>query len=417
MSDIFISYSRDDREKAQELAEFFERQGWSVWWDRNIPTGKKYSQIIAEELAAAKSIVVLWSGTSTVSDWVKDEAQEGVNRGLLVPILIENVTIPFGFRQHQAANLSDWDGSTSHPEMKMLVEGISRLINKPGGLRDTSGLKKKSPFSGGRSPIIAGVAGVGALALVAAIFFGYRNFTGGTAPSNPANNNRREDIGSNRPPENRNGRPGQQARVNAARLTADGIEKASNGNNEGAILMYNEAIAAFPDYADAYYYRGQSFVAIKQPDRAVADFNKFLQLATDKDDRARVSKLLADIQSPPPPPRPDRTTAPPPDSVRADVRKMFSPDKTARIASTTNLIVKNKQDPKAMLLAIETAKKDPGNKSGVINTLVLLESMDPEILRANRAEIEELLKLVSGNGPETLDHVSKVRAIIGRVAS
>src|SRR6185436_2270234 len=123
MSDIFISYSREDRARAQQLAELLEHNQWSVWWDRKTAPGKRFSHVIADELSTAKSVVVLWSQFSIQSDWVKDEAQEAASRGILIPLLIEDVTIPVGFRQFQAANLSDWDGSPSHLELKGALDG------------------------------------------------------------------------------------------------------------------------------------------------------------------------------------------------------------------------------------------------------------------------------------------------------
>ena len=80
MSDIFISYAREDRNKAELLARVFEQQKWNVWWDKVIPPGKKYSDVIGAELASAKAVIVLWSQASVASDWVKDEAlgSEGV---------------------------------------------------------------------------------------------------------------------------------------------------------------------------------------------------------------------------------------------------------------------------------------------------------------------------------------------------
>lgn len=410
MSDVFISYSREDRDKAEELARLFERYGWTVWWDRNIPAGKRYAQIIGEELATARSILVLWSQSSVASDWVKDEAQEGVNRGILVPALIEEVHIPYGFRQHQAANLSDWDGSASHPEMKMLLDAMSKLINKPRAAVDTGRLNTRSFFSRRRVPLIIGAS---AVVLLAAALFVFMNFRGVGGPDpGPGNNNRGGDPVNTPTRSNSNRRPGQEARVRAAKLTADGINMASDGNHEGAILMYNEAVDAFPSYADAYFYRGQSHVITKQNNKAKDDFQKVLELGPDADREAKVKELLKNIQSPPPPPPPSQATAPASPSVRAEVRKMFSDSKVSRIEATTKLISSGKQDPKAMSVAIAAAKADPKNKSGVINTLVLLESMDPAILKANRAEIEELLKLVNDNGPDTQDHIRKIRAIM-----
>ncbi len=52
------------------------------------------------------------------------------------------------------------------------------------------------------------------------------------------------------------------------------------------------------------------------------------------------------------------------------------------------------------------------NKSGVINTLVYLESVPPEILKQNRAEIEKLLAVAKDDGPQTVEHITKVRALL-----
>jgi hypothetical protein len=61
MSDIFISYARADKERAELLAEVFSRQGWSVWWDREIPPGKSFDETIETALNSARCVIVLWS--------------------------------------------------------------------------------------------------------------------------------------------------------------------------------------------------------------------------------------------------------------------------------------------------------------------------------------------------------------------
>ena len=138
MSDIFLSYAREDKGKAAALAKVLADQGWSVWWDKTIPPGQSFDKVIETALNSAKCVIVLWSANSVASDWVKTEAAEGLGRKILVPVLIEDVTIPLEFRRIQAANLTDWDFSADHPELDTVFNTISDLIPRkpparPGG--------------------------------------------------------------------------------------------------------------------------------------------------------------------------------------------------------------------------------------------------------------------------------------------
>jgi TIR domain len=128
MSDIFVSYASADRERAQLLAEALAREGWAVWWDRTIPPGKEFDQVIEEALDSAKCVIVLWSRTSTASSWVKTEAAEAMRRKILVPALIDDVKIPLEFRRLQAADLSQWEGEHSHPELEKFFRSIEANI-------------------------------------------------------------------------------------------------------------------------------------------------------------------------------------------------------------------------------------------------------------------------------------------------
>jgi hypothetical protein len=74
---------------AQRIARLLEAAGFEVWWDRRIPAGKSYRNVLEEELRAADLTVVLWSRNSVGSDWVKEEAEQGRNAGKLMPVLIE----------------------------------------------------------------------------------------------------------------------------------------------------------------------------------------------------------------------------------------------------------------------------------------------------------------------------------------
>jgi len=128
MSDVFISYAREDRNKAKALAELFQQQGWSVWWDRNIPPGRSFDEVIEEALGAAKCVVVLWSKNSVSSDWVKGEAAEALQRKILLPLRIDSANVPLEFRRLQTVDLSDWKSDGGHPELGGFLEAVAANI-------------------------------------------------------------------------------------------------------------------------------------------------------------------------------------------------------------------------------------------------------------------------------------------------
>jgi hypothetical protein len=125
MADIFLSYTSSDRPRAKQLAALLQRRGWSVWWDRAIPAGRRFEDVIAEQLSQARCVVVLWSKASTNSSWVREEASDARDRNILVPVLIERVNQPLGFRGIQTADLVEWTGSDDFPTLVQLLADLA----------------------------------------------------------------------------------------------------------------------------------------------------------------------------------------------------------------------------------------------------------------------------------------------------
>ena len=126
LASIFLSYARDDAAKARRLAETLEAAGHIVWWDQRIDAGSAFSAEIERALRDADLVVVLWSRASAKSPWVQDEAAAGRDRGRLVPVLLEEVAPPLGFRQYQAIDLSAWTGRGTARGLKPLLDAIER---------------------------------------------------------------------------------------------------------------------------------------------------------------------------------------------------------------------------------------------------------------------------------------------------
>ena len=157
MTNVFVSYSRTDRPRAEQLAHALEVEGLSVWWDTKVPLGKTVDRVIRKALDKASCIIVLWSAASVESAWVKDEARVGLHRGVLVPVRIDDVPIPLGFGGSQTANLVGWEGDPSHPELLRVRHSIQGLLTRQDTLHTTlpfvPGAGPRSPKARPRPPV------------------------------------------------------------------------------------------------------------------------------------------------------------------------------------------------------------------------------------------------------------------------
>ena len=124
MSDIFISYASEDRDRVRPLAEALQKRGFHIWWDRSLAAGQDYSQIIERELRGAKAVIVVWTRGSTASTFVRDEAGRARDEGRLVPVMLDRVEIPLGFGAFQAEDFTRWSGGATAPQMQLLEEAL-----------------------------------------------------------------------------------------------------------------------------------------------------------------------------------------------------------------------------------------------------------------------------------------------------
>jgi Ca-activated chloride channel family protein len=146
MSDVFMSYKSEDRDRAREVAEALEGRGLSVWWDRSIQPGLDFDEEIEKALTSAKCVVVLWSQESVNSSWVKTEARDGKERKILIPAFIEDVDLPLEFKAIQTANLVDWHGDVEAPGFHNLTKAIEATLRRTtGDMQETEGGAAAAP--------------------------------------------------------------------------------------------------------------------------------------------------------------------------------------------------------------------------------------------------------------------------------
>lgn len=159
MAGVFLSYDRDDTNRARPIALALEKAGHSVWWDLHVRGGAQFSKVIDEALKACDAVVVLWSERSIESAWVRDEAAVGRDSGRLVPVTIDGTQAPLGFRQFQTIDLSRWRGRGIGPIAPLLTTLESFGHSKPDVAKQNEALAKRSSVAAiPRSWLVAAMA-------------------------------------------------------------------------------------------------------------------------------------------------------------------------------------------------------------------------------------------------------------------
>jgi TolB-like protein/Tfp pilus assembly protein PilF len=158
---IFLSYARTDRPQVEPIASGLQAEGFEVWWDALIEGGAAFARSIAAALESSGVVIVIWSRTSIESDWVLDEAMHGRDQKKLVPVTLDGVQPPLGFRQYQAIDFSGWHGDRAAPAWSGLLAAIAAL-NSATRTRSsaTPAPAASAPAAANRRRFIAGAAGV-----------------------------------------------------------------------------------------------------------------------------------------------------------------------------------------------------------------------------------------------------------------
>jgi adenylate cyclase len=170
MADIFVSYSRTDKARVAALVAAIEAQGWTVWWDSAINTGQEFDGQIESELQEAAAAVVVWTQTSVASRWVRGEAREAADRGILVPVRFDGAKLPMDVRAIHTTDLDDWNDDPASVPFQELLRALGSMIAQQRAARDTSA----APGNAAANP----VAAVPAVSRVAICVLPFVNMSG-----------------------------------------------------------------------------------------------------------------------------------------------------------------------------------------------------------------------------------------------
>lgn len=139
MVDVFISYSRENKDRVAQIAHAVQAAGYELWWDAELPPHRSYGDVITEKIGSAKAAIVVWSQQSAQSEWVRAEADVARNQKKLVQTAIDDVMPPLPFNQIQFAELADWNGDPEHRGWRKVLMSLEDLCGRP-------------PLTGGGTP-------------------------------------------------------------------------------------------------------------------------------------------------------------------------------------------------------------------------------------------------------------------------
>ena len=148
MADVFVSYARADKARVAPLVAAIEAKGWSVWWDPEITPGQEFDDQIDAEIDAAKAVLVIWTPTSVASRWVRGEAREAAERGILVPVRFEQARLPMDVRAIHTTDLDEWRENPSHPSVQECLRALEAMIARSQGAKSSGSM---AFFSSGSS--------------------------------------------------------------------------------------------------------------------------------------------------------------------------------------------------------------------------------------------------------------------------
>jgi len=149
MADIFLSYARESADAAAKVATALREQGYSVWFDEDLPAHRAYADVIAAELDDALAVLVLWSNAAVRSQWVRSEANRARETDKLVQARVDGARLPMPFDQIQCAQLPD--EALAGPAWKSVVSAINALVKG----ETVPGIERRTASRGNADPSVA----------------------------------------------------------------------------------------------------------------------------------------------------------------------------------------------------------------------------------------------------------------------
>ena len=468
--EVFVSYARENRALAELLSEGLGADGMKVWWDSDLCGGAEFAAVIEAKLRGAAVVIVLWSADSVRSVFVRDECSRAIRLNKLLPVRIESVELPLGFGQLHTLDLLDWEGDTDDAAFQKLLQDVRQRQHR--GPEPAPPPSQPARWRPRRSALVAAVAVALSVGGAATWYVHDGQERSAAAQADAQRRIDAEKVQADR--HFSAGLEQQYAAVpqlekafndylSAIELRPGharahyylGHVYAQSGKPVDALAAFRFALTAVEapldrsqrqeagkqvlalavvQGEDAAITRADQISQPPQPGAAMASRGAAAGkiVAVPAPAPAPAAPRAADIETlgsitprglpaaPKTPPHIGPPEASLPQLVKS-VEGLFDDNKERRISATTSLVL----DPQALSdavplavgKALQVARRGPAGldasaSSGMVNTLVLLQSALPCTLQVNRLAIAQLLDAAEPLGDYTGQQARKVRELL-----
>jgi len=123
---VFISYSRTDRDYAQQLASFLQSEtGIPMWYDYELASGDRFDKVIQDRIDECGAFVLVLSPAAKASEWVAGELSYARSHGRpVLPLMLRWTELPVNIHHLHVENVTDH----SMPS-KAFVRHLSAIVH------------------------------------------------------------------------------------------------------------------------------------------------------------------------------------------------------------------------------------------------------------------------------------------------
>src|SRR4029079_3796132 len=129
---VFISYSRQDHNTAENIESYLERVGIKTWRDKS-SVRDDWSKEIATALANSDVVLLIWSKASSKSEWVKHEwlTARALGKSITLVVLSElkKIPLPKPLANIESVVFKNGRKSSLNSNLRKVSDKLKRIIS------------------------------------------------------------------------------------------------------------------------------------------------------------------------------------------------------------------------------------------------------------------------------------------------